>query len=179
MEFCFVRRLYPFFSSIYKLHTPEIPVQNALTLRIKAHDVPEDLVDKLAVASVDEETGHTSYAGGKYRNGWVETSIRAFGSYTLVVDTIPPAIVSLSLKNNALTESSRLRFRISDSFSGIRDFKGYIDGKWALFETDVKTNIITHNFDASRFEFKKRHTFVLKVTDNQGNESVYESTFWK
>jgi hypothetical protein len=56
---------------------------------------------------------------------------------------------------------------------------GTLDGKWALFEYDAKTDMITHYFDAERFELGKRHEFVLKVTDNKGNESTYKASFRK
>ncbi len=172
-------RQVPFFSGIHRLHSPSTPIHNPLKLKIRASDFPAGLESKLCIAGLDRETGHTTYAGGKFEDGWVETSLKAFGTYAIVIDTIAPYVVPVSIKNNALTETGRLRFRISDNFSGVREVRGTLDGKWALFETDIKTSIYTHVFDPERFEFKKKHEFRLEVTDNQGNRRVYEASFWK
>lgn len=169
----------PFLSPVHRLHSPLVPIQNPLTLKIRASEIPENLRDKALIAGIDEGAGRTFYAGGKYKDGWVETTIKNFGLYAVGLDTIPPYIVPLSISNNAITETSRIRFRIVDNFSGIRDFTGKIDGKWALFEYDAKSDIIVHYFDPERFELKKRHSFELTVTDNTGNQAVYETTFWK
>jgi hypothetical protein len=99
--------------------------------------------------------------------------------YAVMVDTLAPEIIPLSIENNALTESKRIRFRIKDDLSGIKSIEGLLDGKWALFVYDAKTGRITHTFDNERFEFGKRHTFKLSLTDYRDNQSVYEATFWK
>ena len=115
-----------------------------------------------------------------YEDGWVSAKINTFGVYTVAVDTIPPEIVPLSIKDNyTLTESNRIRFRISDELSGINKIEGYLDGKWALFEYDLKNNMITHTFDRERFDFGKRHQLQLKITDNKQNTAIYKASFWK
>jgi hypothetical protein len=63
--------------------------------------------------------------------------------------------------------------------SGVDKIEGKLDGKWALFEYDAKSNLITHYFDDQRFELKKRHQLELTVTDHCGNETNYEASFWK
>jgi hypothetical protein len=79
----------------------------------------------------------------------------------------------------SLTETDKIRFEIKDDLAGIETIEGLIDGKWALFEYDAKNNLITHYFDAERFEMNKQHNFKLMVTDNRGNSSVYEASFQK
>jgi len=63
--------------------------------------------------------------------------------------------------------------------SGIASIEGKLDGKWMLFEYDAKSHTITHYFDYERFELKKRHDFLLSVTDYKGNKKTYEASFWK
>ena len=150
----------------------------ASDLQIKPTNVPEKLHSKLLMVVVNE-TGKYYAAGGEYENGWVKTKIRSFGYYAVAADTISPKIVPLSIKNNALTESNRIRFKISDNLSGVNEIEGTLDGKWALFEYDAKNNLITHYFDEKRFELNKQHAFVLKVSDYKNNISVYKASFWK
>lgn len=167
-------------SDIHVVHRNTVPLHSSARLSIKTEKLEKRLQEKALLVSVDTLTGEISAAGGHYDNGWITGDIRTFGNYAVAPDTVPPRIVPLSIRDkSAITESSRIRFRISDDLSGIKEFVGTLDGKWALFEYDAKTDMITHYFDTERFELGKRHAFVLKVTDNKGNESIYEASFWK
>jgi hypothetical protein len=169
-----------FLSDIHVVHRNTVPLHSSARLSIKTEKLEKRLQEKALLITVDTLTQKNSAAGGHYDNGWVTGDIRSFGNYAVALDTVPPRIVPLSIRDkSALTESSRIRFRISDDLSGINKITGTFDGKWALFEYDAKTDMITHYFDAERFELGKRHDFVLKVTDNKGNESTYEASFWK
>ncbi len=169
-----------FLSDIHVVHRNTVPLHSSARLSIKTEKLEKRLQEKALLVTVDTLTQKISAAGGHYDNGWVAGDIRSFGNYAVVLDTVPPRIVPLSIRDkSALTESSRIRFRISDDLSGINEITGTFDKKWALFEYDAKTDMITHYFDAERFELGKRHDFVLKVTDNKGNESTYEASFWK
>jgi len=169
-----------FLTDIHMVHRNTVPLHSSARLSIKTEKLEKRLQEKALLVTVDTLTQKISAAGGEYNNGWVTGHIRSFGNYAVALDTVPPRIVPLSIHDkSALTESSRIRFRIIDDLSGIKEYVGTLNGKWALFEYDAKTNMITHYFDAERFELGKRHEFVLKVTDNKGNESIYEASFWK
>jgi hypothetical protein len=169
-----------FLSDIHVVHQNTVPLHSYAQLSIKTEKLEKRLQEKALLISVDTITSEISAAGGSYNNGWVTGNIRSFGNYAVALDTVPPRIVPLSIRDkSAITETSRIRFRITDDLSGIKDYIGTLDGKWALFEYDAKSNVITHYFDADRFELGKRHEFVLKVNDNKKNESTYEASFWK
>lgn len=85
----------------------------------------------------------------------------------------------LTLKNNALTDTNEIRFRIKDDFSGIGRYEGWIDGEWALFEYDPKFSRLSYRIDTARIGSGKRHSLELSVTDRSGNTTVFRSTFWK
>jgi hypothetical protein len=169
-----------FLSDIHVVHRNTVPLHNSARLSIKTEKLEKLLQEKALLVSVDTITGEISARGGKYENSWVTGDIRSFGNYAVSLDTVPPRIIPLSIRDKSvLTESSRIRFRITDDLSGIKEYVGTLDGKWALFEYDAKTDMITHFFDAERFELGKRHEFVLKVTDNKGIESTYKASFRK
>lgn len=168
-----------FYTDYHFIHNKTVPLHKNATIRIKTDMIPKELESKVIMANVDAVTGNYYAAGGEYKNGWVKTSTLNLGIYSVLVDTIPPTITSLSLKENALTESSRIRFKISDDLAGIKSIEGLLDGKWALFEYDAKTARITHYFDKERFEFNKRHTIKLTISDYRDNSSIYEGSFWK
>jgi len=167
------------FSKIHRVHRETEPIHYPVKIRILAEGLPPELQEKSFIGRI-HPNGSRSYAGGKIMDGWFETEIRNFGNYAIMVDTIPPVITPLSIKDqNALTETGRIRFTIHDNLSGIKSYEGLINGEWALFEYDQKNRLITYIFDNERLEMGKRHTLVLTVTDNVGNISKYEATFWK
>jgi hypothetical protein len=168
-----------FISDVHVLHNESTPIHTNSLLSIEAENLEKKFQSKALLVKVDPTSGKFYSAGGEYKNGWVTGNIRSFGDYAVALDTIAPKIIPLSIKNGAITESSRIRFRISDDLSGVRKIEGTLDGKWTLFEYDAKSNLITYYFDSSRFELKKRHEFILKITDNKGNTNTYEASFWK
>ena len=169
-----------FYSSVFKLHNSYTPLHFACPLRIKAVNLPEKLQSKVMLAQVDPVSGKIYSATGKYVDGWVEGNIRLLGNYALAVDTVAPKIVPLSItEKKTLTETNRIRFTITDNLSGIETVRGTIDGKWVLFEYDLKNKLISYTFDKERFQFGKSHELILEVTDFKDNKSTYKAKFYK
>jgi hypothetical protein len=169
-----------FFSDIHKIHRNTTPVHSSLQLFIKPKSLPSPLENKALIVIVDEKTGKAGSAGGSFASPYVIANIRAFGSYAVAVDTLPPSIKPLSIRGqNTLTESARIRFRIDDDLSGIKNYRGTIDNQWVLFEYDAKNNLIVYTFDSERLEFNKNHHLKLVVSDQKNNMAVYEAAFYK
>jgi len=168
-----------FYSDFQLVGDQSVPLHTSGKLWIKTRNLPEKLHSKVVMVNVDNDKGLPVAAGGSFENDGVVASVRSLGMYAVMVDTLAPEIIPLSITENTLTESNRIRFRIKDDLSGIQSIEGLLDGKWALFDYDTKTGKITHVFDKSRFDFEKRHSIELTVTDYRENKSVYEATFWK
>ena len=169
-----------FYSSVFQLNNPYIPLHFACPLRIKAVNLPANLRSKVMLAQVDPVSGKVYSATGKFVDGWVEGNIRTLGNYALVVDTEAPKIVSLSITDKkTLKEANKIKFKITDNLSGIENYRGTIDGQWVLFEYDLKNNLISYTFDKSRMQFGKNHVLDLEVSDFKGNTSKYKANFYK
>ncbi len=167
-----------FFSEIHQVHSRTTPLHKPVTIRLRTEGLPDSMSDKALIAEISRE-GQIRAAGGNYSEGWMETSVMAFGHYGVVCDTLPPEITALSIKNDALTETARIRFTIKDDLSGIGQYTGTIDNQWVLFEYDPKTSGLVYRIDPERLQTGKRHLLVLTVSDRAGNSAVYQSTFWK
>src|SRR5690606_12299954 len=116
--------------------------------------------------------------GGKFENGWVTVNTRNLGSFYVAVDTIQPTIAARNLTNGKnVARQSKIDFTISDNFSGIQSFNGYIDDKWVLMEYDSKNRHLWHRFDKNLS--KGKHKLKLIVRDWKDNERVYEAIFIK
>jgi len=166
-----------YFSKIQGIHYPYVPVHKPYLLSIKTNGIPSNLQNKALVVLV-EPKGGVSAVGGEFINGWVTASPRFFGNFAVVLDTIPPKIQSLSIKDNkTLLNQQKIEFKISDNLSGISTYEGEIDGNWALFEYDAKTATLTYNIDKKRIVLGKLHKLQLTVKDERNNKAVYKAGF--
>ena len=101
------------------------------------------------------------------------------GTYFLAKDSIPPKIKPINFKKNQwISKSKFLKIKIEDDLSGIKSYEGEINGKWVLFEYEPKNKNLTYNFNDLKFKSGKQD-LKLKVTDNVGNESIFQTTFYR
>jgi hypothetical protein len=155
-----------------------VPLNKYVDVKIKPTSLPENLNDKALIALIDIPTNSFSSLGGEYSFGWVKSTTRVLGDMCVVVDTIAPKITPLSIADSkTLTEAGQIRFRIIDYLSGIKEYNGYIDDDWVLFEYDAKNNLVTYHFD-DHINKGKQHQIKLIVTDQKENQNVYRATFF-
>jgi hypothetical protein len=148
-------------------------LQTWCNLSISAGDVPARLTDKALIASVDDD-GDVSSAGGKYADGKVTTRVRNFGKYFVSVDTVPPKIVPVNIKNGKdITKQKTIKVKITDDLSGIKSYRPALNGNWILMEYDAKNDMLIYRFDDKIR--KGENLFELKVTDEKGNISTYKA----
>jgi hypothetical protein len=165
------------YSRAYKIHDPNTPLHKAMTIEIAANNLPERLREKALLVQIGTN-GRRSSAGGAYKDGTVSATSRAFGEFAIGVDTVPPRITPVNIKNGAnMSALQTIRIKITDDLSGINTYNGYIDDQWVLFEYDAKNAIIFYRFDADRLTKNTQHTLVLKVTDGNGNMATYQTSF--
>ena len=165
------------YSRIFKIHNPNTPLHKAITIEITADTLPERLRDKALIVQIDPKGGRSG-VGGAYRDGVVSARSTVFGEFAIGVDTVPPRITPVNIKNGAnMAGVKNIRFTIKDNFSGVSAYNGRIDGQWALFEYDAKNNLLCYNFDADRLTKNTQHTLELKVSDAKGNTAEYTARF--
>jgi len=159
---------------LHVLHDPLTPLHTAAVLRIEVEALPEARQSKALVVRVDGG-GRTNAVGGTYANGAMTASVRTFGSYTVMVDTVPPTITNVDLKPD-MKGRSRFTLKVSDDLSGVDKWKGTIDGAWVLMEYEPKTKTLMHTFD-EHTQASGTKAFKLEVTDERGNTAQYELKF--
>ena len=163
------------YAPVHRVHDQDTPVQEPYSISIDGRDVPERLRSRATLGRVNNN-GRMSYAGGSFRDGWVTSSVRSFGDYTITADTTAPSIRPINIwSGKNMSRSSNIRIRIRDNFSGIKHYRGTIDGEWALFVLDGKSGTVRYTFD-DRLRAGV-HELRLEVEDQLGNEQLYETTF--
>lgn len=161
----------------YKIHGKYIPIHNSYSLSLKTDSLPDSLINKLLIVSIDDK-GNFSSKGGQYDSGWITTKVWSFGTFAVAIDTTAPVIKQPKLpKGNIITTQKKLEFKISDNLSGIKTYRVELDGKWLLFEYEPKAQSLfcLNNADLP----KGKHTLKVTVTDNKGNTAVKWFTYNK
>ncbi len=163
---------------IVKVHNETVPLHKNYTLTFNTSHLSEKQKKYLYIANLNNK-GTKSYVKTVKKKNKCYTSTRYLGNYTLAYDSIPPEITLYRSRNKQwMTKFSKLRLKIKDSISGIKKYRGTIDGKWILMEYDPKTTVLTYNFSDKKFK-KTKHTLEVVVEDNVGNTKTFRSIFYR
>jgi murein DD-endopeptidase MepM/ murein hydrolase activator NlpD len=163
---------------LHKLHNNNTPVHHYYTLKIKVDSLPEKYHDKVVMISINDKKKIYNEKG-EYVDGWVRTRTRSFGNYTVMLDTVPPFIKPLNISEGKnMSSNTELAVRITDNLSGVKIFKGYIDGKWVLMQYNPKKAKYYYNFRNDEVK-PGPHKFVIQAIDSKGNASSWEANFVK
>ncbi|MCD7977703.1 MAG: M23 family metallopeptidase [Tannerellaceae bacterium] len=154
------------------LHNRPVAFHTSGKISIKLQT--DTLENKQQYGIVRLQHGKPSWIGGEYRYGWIDADIRELGTYTIRQDTKPPVITPVNQEK--WISSCTFTFRISDNLSGVKSYRGEIDGHYVLFEFDGKKGLISYTFDPERLE-KGSHELSLTVTDACGNETRFIHPF--
>jgi hypothetical protein len=161
------------FSATYAIHNRYTPINDTYDLWIK----PDSAIGRYASKAVIVNTDGICEKS-VYQDGYVKSQAHTFGDYYIKVDSVPPVIVPLNIKNGVnLKMAKGIFLRIGDRLSGVKNYAGKIDGVWVLMEWDYKTHILSYTFNNDIKAGK--HIFDLTVSDNKDNTSNYKADFYK
>ena len=152
----------------YFIHNEYTPLHKAIKVSIKVGRLSEYERSKATIVHFDRRKRY--YAkGGKWRNNSITAKSKKFGGFAVMLDTVPPKITPTNMyANKNMSGNSTITVKIADNLSGVRSFRGTIDGKWVMMEYEAKKAKIFHTFDNLP---KGKHNFELTLTDGVGNES--------
>jgi hypothetical protein len=152
----------------YFIHNDYTPLHKPIEVSIKVGRLSEYLRSKATIVHFDRRKKYYS-KGGKWRNNSITAKSKAFGGFTVMIDTVPPKISPTNIfENKNMSGNSTITVKIADNLSGVKSFRGSIDGKWIIMEYESKKAKLFHTFDNLE---KGAHTFELTLTDGVGNES--------
>ena len=162
------------FGLVHHVHNNTVPIHKKYTLSIKAN-IPKTLKNKTYIATTDMK-GNFWHLGGEWGNGYLTAKVREFGNFCIVADTTSPEIKGVNIfPGKIFNTQTTIKLTIKDKHSGIKSYRGEIDNKWVLMDYDYKKNLL--RFDIQKQLKKGEHTFNLKVIDNVGNTTEYNTDF--
>ncbi len=157
------------YSPLISVGSPEIPLHCYATLSIKTQNIPDKFRNKAAIASFTK-SGSLYYEGGTYSDGQISVKTRSFGIYLIVIDSINPIIKPIDVFNGKnITKQKTISFKITDNLSGIKSYRGELNGKWIVGDYDAKNDLIL--FALPENLESGEHTFSLKISDEKSNYS--------
>lgn len=158
------------------VHSPKTKLLKKFTIEFNIQGIPQHITEKLYIAKVNGK-GY-EYVGSTLTPNSIMATCNSFGKYTVLVDTIPPSIITRNLMPNAkINDQSNINFKLIDN-TGIQTYNGYIDDSWVLFEWDPKTGILTHELNPTRVKKGQWHNLKIVVTDMLNNRSEYSAKFF-
>jgi len=162
-------------SPIYNIQNENTPLAINYTLMIKPKPDLSDSIMKKAIV-VRLEGDRKVSIGGTWSNGYMTVHPKNFGRYAIMLDIYRPVIKPVNIfKGKDMAHDKEIAFEVSDNLSGVKYFRGTVDGKWILMEFNPKNNYVYYTFD--EHVGKGAHHLRLVVSDEVGNTSVYETEF--
>lgn len=160
------------------LHNEETPLhKNAVISYDISEYLPEDR-EKLFLGLLNYKN-EIFYTGARIKSNKLSCATKILGTYSLGMDKTPPKITAQNMTNGKWMSKYRyLKFKIEDQESGIKGYRATVNGKFILLEYDHKTQMLVHDFNDNAVT-DTENNLKLIVTDNVGNSSTFEITFFR
>ena len=158
-----------------KIINPYIPLYKNIKIKFKN---PNN--NKGNYLAIKDYNNKELFASSKLNPlNYFELKTKKFGLYFIKNDSLSPEISPLNFKNGDWVSNKKyLKFKILDKESGIKKYKGKINGKWMLFEYEYKKNLISYEFD-SFYLSKSKNEVEIEVEDMVGNTLIKTFTFYR
>lgn len=159
---------------LFQVANELIPLQHSAEVSIAVDKgfTPDQASKLLLVRMVK---GKPVAEGGNFADGRVTGAVRNFGSFTVMMDTVPPVLTPIGLSEQ-MKGRKGFKIKVRDNLSGIDQYVGTLDGKWVLLEYEPKSSTLEHTFDAYT-DTPGPHEFRLEVSDERGNKSTFSRKF--
>ena len=156
----------------YCLTGTRVPLRKSAEITLPV--LPKGDVDakKLYVARIDGK--QRIYCGGTHKYGSITANIKELSTYTVCVDTVAPQITPIG--ESTWKKRGVIAFRIADAETGIRSYRGKIDGRWVLFQYSSKNARLWCDLKAEDIG-PGRHKIEIEVEDMRRNVRVFNSEF--
>ena len=119
-----------------------------------------------------------TYINSRKDDSYIYANTSSLGKYIISRDTIKPQIKPINFKQNSnISNRSTIRLRLKDEMSGIKSYNAFLNGKWALFEYEPKSNLIFHKISDNIIN-EGENILLINYQDGVGNKGVYRATIF-
>ncbi len=163
-------------SDLHSIGANYIPLQEAMLVRIKpSRALSKEQMERVVMQRFVYNKKDMDVAKVEWQNGWAAARFRDFGIFQLLMDTVPPVILPIGIKDGAnLSNTPRIIFRVSDNLESFHSFRAELDGKWLNFSNDKGRSFI-YKFDEKCLPGP--HQLKVSVKDEAGNTTIQVYNF--
>lgn len=164
-------------SSQFRIGNDQVALGLPITVAIKPNvSVADSLKSKAVVVRMDDDKRPLALAS-YWENDFVTARTKKFGDYGVMLDTVPPVVTKEYVPADLNTSRGLIvQYKMKDALSGIKSYRGKIDGKWHLFEYDAKNDLLIA--DIAHLTQNREHPVEITATDQVGNTTIWKSAFW-
>ena len=154
------------------------PLKNPIEISFKINS-NDSLLNRQSFISKLNSKGKPIYLSTQKKENKFHLKSNSLGVFFIAKDTISPEIKPVNFyKGQWISRLNYLKLKIKDDFSGMKNYKGFLNNKWILFEYEPKTKILTYNFSDIKFKNTK-HNLKIYLEDNVGNKKVFKTMFYR
>lgn len=154
------------------------PLQKPFEIQFQIPDQDSLKNSQSFIAKLNSKGKPYFFSNQKKEDSWIGKS-ETLGRFTLSRDSIAPKIKALNFKNKQWLSSFKyLRVKLTDDYSGIKSYRGEINGKWICFEYEPKNNTLIYDFNDLNFK-ESLHQLTIEAEDRVGNVSKLEMEFYR
>lgn len=167
-----------YYSPLYTVESDQLIYKGEAEVRL-ATSIPANLHSKALIAHTYPNGLRAAVQGKIDEYGIIHFTSKRPGKFIATIDTVAPKVTPLFTNNADLSDYNTIRFKISDNFSGIKDYNVYIDGQWTIAYFDAKTATVIIDPKKSNMNTGTTHTIEIIVTDMCNNETNMKYSFYK
>jgi len=161
-----------------QIHQPIVPLRKKYTLTFDVSKYSKEDKKHLFIASYNSKN-RPSFSNTVKKEKTFYTQTKKLGKFKLLTDIKPPTVKPKNFKDQQwLSKARYLKVAIRDDLSGIKSYRGEIDGKWILMEWDLKKGILVYDFKDLKLTGSK-HQLKIIIKDNANNTKTYQATFYR
>ena len=152
------------------------PFRNSMTIKL-----PQLISDTLElrqsfIGKIKDKK--VTYINSRKDDSYIYANTSSLGKYIISRDTIKPEIKPINFKQNSnISNRSTIRLRLKDEMSGIKSYNAFLNGKWALFEYEPKSNLIFHKISDNIIN-EGENILLINYQDGVGNKGVYRANIF-
>ncbi|WP_240642439.1 M23 family metallopeptidase [Nonlabens xiamenensis] len=161
-----------------KIHEDLIPLHKNMHISFELDAKVQDNLNQYYIGRVTD-WGAVYHVNTKRKQNKLTASTRTLGTYAISKDDTPPTISPVNFDRNAwISWNKTLKIKIADADTGVDGYRATVNGKFILMEYDYKTGVLTHDF-ADGVVTDTENQLKVIVTDNVGNSTTFETTFYR
>lgn len=160
------------------VHRPEVPINKSFTISFDVSKYTAEEIKHLFIARYNKG-GYPRALTTKRKENKVFAKTKYLGKYSLLSDFKAPTVEPANFKEDQwMSKYKFLKVKIKDDLSGIKSYRGEIDGQWILMEWNLKKGQLVYDFSDRKLKGTK-HSIKITVTDNANNTKTYTTTFYR